>query len=520
MRSHRLLIIFGASSLGLYYYLTTISRQFNWGEGYADRPILTYLAIYFGLFLLYALACKTVFRNSESRSLLWLIVGLGLLFRGVILPANQIQEDDVYRYLWDGKVFANGINPYQYAPEETTQYLEFKIQDPKRFEKRYDQKSRTDLDLLNSLKWQNEEALRTLERVNHPDVPTIYPPMAQFIFRAVASIKPDSILALRLTFLGFDLVALFFIVKILKALGRNRNLCLVYFWSPLVIKETFNSTHLDVLGVAFLCAAIYFAILHRHLLANLLLAASFLVKLYPVILLPLFLQRAAIKSRRKGKPVWRAPLFLLLVFCGTVWLSYQPFVDSGLKTFEGLKTFSTYWQSNDSVFSLLVYFYGEALGLNAVEQTYFANDLPTFLSKITVATILVAVLIYFLFRRNFLQKSRATMMREVFVLMSLVFLLSPVQNPWYLCWVVPFMAMFPWRSWILLTGLMGLYYLDFYFDYQDIPQYSQWIPWFEYTPFYLYLTYELWKYRARKKTETEVSMESDNPDVRYVKRLE
>jgi Glycosyltransferase family 87 len=504
--SHRRLLTFGIPSLVLYFCMTGLSRQFNWGEGYADRPILTYLAIYFALFLLYAVAIETVSQKTDSQpSALWLIVVLGLLFRAAILPANQIQEDDVYRYLWDGKVFANGINPYKYAPEETDLYLSFKIQDPENFEKTYDLESQKDLDLLNGLKWQNENALRTLERVNHADVPTIYPPMAQFIFRATATVQPDSILAMRLTFLLFDLIALFFIVKVLTALGKNRNLCLIYFWCPLVIKETFNSTHLDVLGVAFLCAAIYFLIVHRHLLAHSLLAFSFLVKLYPLILLPLFLQRAAIDSRQKNKPFWRAPLFLLLVFSGWVIVCYLPFLDSGLKTFEGLKTFSTYWQSNDSLFSLLVYFFTTVLGENLTAQTFFSNDLATFSSKITVVAILIGAVIYLLARKGIFQKSNEELLRDMFVLMSLVFLLSPVQNPWYLTWVVPFMCLFPWRSWILLTGLTGLYYLDFYFDYQDVPHYSQWIPWFEYTPFYIYLAFELWKNRERKINDSSTA---------------
>lgn len=500
MRSHRQLLTLGIPSLALYAFLTGLSKQFNWGGGYADRPILTYLAIYFALFGLYAFACKLVTQKTDSSSSsLWLIIGLGLLFRVIILPANQIQEDDVYRYLWDGKVFANGINPYKYAPEETDDYLSFKIQDLENFEKRYSPESQKELDLLNGLKWQNEAALRTLTRVNHPDVPTIYPPLAQFIFRATASVQPDSILAMRLTFLLFDLLALFFIIKILAALNKNRNLCLIYFWSPLVIKETFNSTHLDVLGVAFLCAAIYFLIVHRHLLAHSLLAFSFLVKLYPIILLPLFLQQAAITSKQNNAPIWRAPLFLLLTFGGLVILCYLPFIDSGLKTFEGLKTFSTYWQSNDSLFSMLVYFFAEILGMGRVELTIFSNDLPTFLSKVTVVVILIGAVIYLLIRKGVLQKSAEELMRDIFVLMSLVFLLSPVQNPWYLSWVVPFMCLFPWRSWILLTGLVGLYYLDFHFDYQDIPQYSQWIPWMEYSPFYIYLAFELWQNRTRER---------------------
>jgi len=43
---------------------------------------------------------------------------------------------------------------------------------------------------------------------------------------------------------------------------------------------------------------------------------------------------------------------------------------------------------------------------------------------------------------------------------------------------------------IILTGLVGLYYLDFYFDYQELQAFSGWIPWFEYLPFYLLLALE------------------------------
>ena len=75
--------------------------------------------------------------------------------------------------------------------------------------------------------------------------------------------------------------------------------------------------------------------------------------------------------------------------------------------------------------------------------------------------------------------------------MALVFLLSPIQNPWYLSWVVPFLCLFPSRAWILLTGLVGLYYIDFYFDYQEIQSWTQWTPWFEYLPFYLLLLWDL-----------------------------
>ena len=98
-----------------------------------------------------------------------------------------------------------------------------------------------------------------------------------------------------------------------------------------------------------------------------------------------------------------------------------------------------------------------------------------------------------LFKGASLLEQPIEFIRGLFWVMALVFLLSPVQNPWYLCWVVPFLCIFPERSWITLTGLVGLYYLDFYFDYQELSEFSLWIPWVEYVPFYFLLALELHK---------------------------
>ena len=167
----------------------------------------------------------------------------------------------------------------------------------------------------------------------------------------------------------------------------------------------------------------------------------------------------------------------------------------GLQMFDGLKAYSLYWQSNDSIFASLLFLFKSLPGdLNSI--TFLSNSLPVFLSKLTVVSILMGVLIWLLLKNTSLVKDPQVFLKQIFMLMALVFLLSPVQNPWYLCWVVPFLCLFPNRSWILLTGLVGLYYLDFYFDYQETQSWSQWIPWVEYLPFYLLL---IWDFRNKKK---------------------
>ena len=507
MRSRLPILLTGIASLLLYSFLTQLSRQFNWGEGYSERPLLTYLAVYFSLSILYGLTWFFVHKRPGDRGIFWMVIVFGLLFRVAILPSQQIQEDDVYRYLWDGKVFAQGINPFEYAPAEVHNFKELRIQNPENYYETYVERNERELEQLDALKWESPQALKNLERVNHPDVATIYPPMAQFVFRLVHQLKPDSIIAMRVGFLIFDVMALGFIIGILSRLGRDKAGCLIYFWSPLVIKETFNSTHLDIIGISLLCGSIYFLVSHRHTLATLFLAFSFLGKLYPVILFPLYLQACYEKMSQDKKRARLALLRNSVLFLAVIALGYLPFMGIGLQMFDGLKAFTLYWQSNDSIFAILVFIFESVLGGN---EMILSNPLPIFLSKVSVVITLTGVLLWLLYRRVSLIEQPVEFVRGFFWIMALVFLLSPVQNPWYLCWVVPFLCIFPGRAWIVLTGLVGFYYLDFYFDYQELQEFSLWIPWVEYLPFYVLLALELWK--SRKKIRLAGSFEDgDQP---------
>ena len=488
----------GVASFLLYVFLDQLSHQFNWGEGYSERPLLTYLTVYFSLCALYGLTWFFVRKHPNNQGNFWTIIVFGLLFRAVILPSQQIQEDDVYRYLWDGKVFASGINPFKYAPSEVNNFKAFRIQNPEAYYETYVERNERELEQLDKLKWASPKSLKYLERVNHPDVSSIYPPIAQLVFRLAHQIKPDSIVVLRAWFLIFDILTLVFIIGILSKLGLDKSNCLIYFWSPLIIKETFNSTHLDIIGISLLSGSIYFLLCHRHTLATLFLALGFLGKLYPVILLPLYLKACHEKMVPLGKKAWLATFGNIGLFLGVVVLGYLPFIGIGLQMLDGLKAFTLYWQSNDSIFAILAFIF-KTLSAEFANETIFSNPLPIFLSKITVTLVLIGVLLRLLCKGASLLEQPIEFIRGLFWIMALVFLLSPVQNPWYLCWVVPFLCIFPERSWIALTGLVGLYYLDFYFDYQELHKFSLWIPWGEYLPFYFLLALEFLKNKNQTK---------------------
>jgi hypothetical protein len=492
MRSRIYLITLGLLSLVLYLVLIGLSKEFNWGEGYSERPILEYIAIYFSLFSLYILACLYIFKSNWNQKTFWTLVAFGLLFRSAMLPSQQIQEDDVYRYLWDGKVFNHGINPFKFSPNEINRYKSLKIQEPVYFSSHYKQSDKDELAVLHGLKWENKISLQFMERINHPDVPTIYPPLAQYVFRLSQQIKPDNLFALRVIFLMFDLLGMTFIVLTLRALNLNQNFSLVYFWSPLIIKETYNSTHLDIIGISCLCVSIYFLI-RKHMMGSIFfLALSVLGKFYSLVLLPFYLQQSWLIAREKG-PYGAAVLTCYLtLFCAVITFFYLPFIDIGEKAFEGLKTYSMDWQSNDSLFAILLFFLKDIFRFGVdTEIPVLGNSM--LLAKSIMALVLLTIITYLLVKKTPSADSPKGLMQNLFLVMTLVFLISPVQNPWYLSWLVPFLCFFHSRALILLTGLIGLYYLDFYFDYQEMTQYSFWIVWLEYTPFYIYLIWELTK---------------------------
>jgi hypothetical protein len=229
------------------------------------------------------------------------------------------------------------------------------------------------------------------------------------------------------------------------------------------------------------------------------LALSVLGKFYSAVLLPFYFQRVwflAQENRRSGTVTVTIHLIL---FCTVITVFYLPFIDIGERVFDGLKTYSVYWQSNDSLFAILLYALKNILKLGmATEVPIFGNSM--IFAKSIMTLVILAAVAYLILKQAPKINSPEIWVRNIFLVMVLVFLLSPVQNPWYLCWTVPFLCIFHSRSLIFLTGLIGLYYLDFYLDYQDITQYSVLVAWLEYTPFYVYLLWELFRSKKIWKT--------------------
>ncbi len=260
-------------------------------------------------------------------------------------------------------------------------------------------------------------------RLNHPGWRSLYPPGAQAFFSAVHALAPDSVLAMKAALALTELATLAALVWLLAALGLPLARAAIYAWNPLVLVEAWGSAHLDALAILCVVLAVRAAVAERHTLAGALLGAGALVKLYPAALLPLFLARLI--GRARAAPT-------VLTFLGVVALGYAPAVVGGVDALGSLPRYVAEEHFNPGLLRSLV-------------------GMPE-LSLPAAALWILAVAWW----------RRAGPLPEAAVwLVGGFVLLSPNIFPWYVLWLVPFLALAPSAAWLAFTGTVALAYAFF-----------------------------------------------------------
>lgn len=472
--------ILGTVLLGLYLALSGLSRSFVYGQGHLERPIVVVVGLLLVAFLVYGFVVVRVLKQPGNVRLGSVLL-FAVLFRLAFLPSNLIQEDDVYRYIWDGQVVLQGISPYRYAPATI-----------RAFEPSPDgvtTTERIELATLHRLSTHrpssvalgtllhDEQSRWLVTRINHPEVPTIYPPVAQAVFAVSQAIVPWSPRGIRVVLLIFDGLCIMLLIAILKRLALHPSRVLIYAWSPLVLKEFANSAHMDTIPMAAVLLCMLMVLKRRWTWAAVILALGVASKYYPLALVPVVGQRLW----REGR---RVALMGFAVFVATLGVCFAPFFGEGFSVFRGLGTYARSWELNAGLFA------GLEWGIAA-----FVGDHAPVVARMTVMVLFIVALVWVLrWQRG--SRDPLVVTKRCFLLIGILFLLSPVQNPWYLCWVVPLLCVHPSRPWILLTGLIPLYYLGFFVEYHyPEPRASAlWtiIKIVEYAPFYVFMMWEMW----------------------------
>ena len=509
------------ASFAVIYFL---SAPFEYGSD-LNRPtlIVTGLLLSSAVFSFFALinALKIPSSNLFSqRQLLLLIIGIALSTRLIALFTCPILEIDYYRYIWDGRVTAEGVSPYRYAPEQVLQ-APLDATGPLRD--------------LNSLATRTESNHTVLSRIHFETHTTIYPPVSQFVFSVAMSLMPESasvkahITYMKFVLLLFDVATLFLILGLLKTLNRHVGWLLVYAWNPLVIKEIANGGHLD--SIATLLTVLSVFIFVRWFLASeqrwSMLASSAVAlglgvgaKLFSIVVFPALFVVVFRKSKftacvfslvfvvAVGVALW--PMFSSLADRHAV---QRDLVDENdvqdlgdaepgfaersfnrdaldpdsIKNREGLTAFLSSWRMNDVVFSS-VYLNLKTIQRGTKQPPWFVltskqfrtdfcrwcnergfgGDDPAYLAtRVLTLGLFSAFYLYQLFLISKVggnsDYAMTELLRRIGWILVVFLFLQPTVNPWYLLWAIPFCSFSNNRGWLLVSGLLLLYYSRFWF---------------------------------------------------------
>ena len=355
------------------------------------------IVFHFGLaFIAYV---YLVFVN-RAFSFYWLLA-LGVVLRLIAVFIFPNLSDDIYRFFWDGSLWADGIHPFDFTPNE--------------------------LMVKGGLP---ESYSATYELLNSKDYYTIYPPVCQFIFyisSLIGGTIKGTAIVMKLLYVLVDVLTVFGLTKILEHFKKDRKLAFVYFLNPLIITELIGNIHAEVLMVSGLVWMSYFIIKEKYWQAGLFYGIAIASKILPFLIGPLLLFFLVKKGRWLGFFV-SSGLFVLVSF-GLMLM--------GSDLSHLMTSINLYFQSFE--FNASIYYLTRSLGFLKVGYNLIAVIGPL-LAVISLGLILFYSYSIFSHKEEQAQEvSRTYRLLALIPLLFMVYLLfSTTIHPWYLAVPISF----------------------------------------------------------------------------------
>jgi hypothetical protein len=229
------------------------------------------------------------------------------------LRGTPLLDNDAYRYHWDGKLLAAGVNPYEYAPGDHA------------------------VASLRDEYW---------SPIGYKDVKTIYPPLTEMLLALTYVVDRTPGRAMLLA-VGFNLLCMLPLLLLLRTRGIDDKWLALYAWNPLIASEFGAAGHLDAIAIFFLLSGLCAVQLKKEWGAGSLLALAVMGKTQMLLAAPLVLWRSG----------WRGAL----AFVGVAGVMIAPFLAAGVgNIYSGHLTYLQYWEQNTGIFAVLKLFFGDA----------------------------------------------------------------------------------------------------------------------------------------------------------------
>ncbi|MFD2036999.1 carotene biosynthesis protein [Belliella marina] len=369
-----------------FYLITLIYAIALFIMGYCfDRSdFLVHLGLYavcFGI-------CLIIYRFADQWKVsLKLGLTIAFLLRIILLVSEPVLSDDFYRFVFDGQLIRNGINPYLYLPQDSISFLSIEG---------------------------NPYWSTLLQGMNSEGYYSVYPPFHQLFFY-IAALGGEDLLAniviLRLLILVFEGLVFYLLYSLLGLLGIQLSNLWLYAFNPLIILELTGNLHFEGIVLSGLLASIYFY--HQKLAKSTGISWAWAVgvKLSPMMMLPIWLM------------AWkRKHLYRFLVYSSVfIFFSLIPlgFENGYLNFWKSFRLYQSSFEFNASIYYILRWVSGFWLDYNPIQT------LGPILNLLAFSLILWLV---------FLRKiQKTTELVETMVGVFLVYLLfQTTVHPWYL----------------------------------------------------------------------------------------
>ena len=378
-------------------------------------------------------------KQTKNASSIPLFLSLGVLLRALFLFSIPTLSDDYFRFIWDGQLILNGVNPFDLLPTNVA------IQFPNKAE--------------------------LLTNMNSPGYYTVYPPVAQIVYSIAAWVSPNSIwgsiVTMRVIILLCEIGIILLLPRLLKQLNINPINSLWYILNPLVIVELTGNLHFEGIVLFFLLLAIYLLVLHKEKLAAIAWAFAAATKLIPIFFLPIILRKYPFK-----KAIVFYSVFGFTFICLWLPLANQTLLPHFL---ESIRLYSKTFEFNASIYYLV-----RAVGFEVMNYNIIQTAGP-WLARLAYLGILIILL-----------KKKVIHWQVFFNLLlfalSWYYLLSLIVHPWYSITLV-FLAVFTNFRYPVLWSFLAIlsYWAYSNPDFQE----NFWLIGIEYTMVICFAIYEL-----------------------------
>jgi alpha-1,6-mannosyltransferase len=289
------------------FFLSKLSRE-------SFLYLSSLYVLMFGIFLYWIIKS---YRSELSQFDIIAVILLCIVF--FFSPPNL--SEDVYRFIWDGQLAMQGINPYADIP---SYYFTSE-----------NQISGVLADIYPLL--------------NSPDYYSVYPPVLQIIFEIIARISGQEIFwhifSMRAV-LMFSLIGNLFVVRaIMKNIGIPSAFSLLFFLNPLVLSEIIGNVHFEGLQILWMMISIWFLLKQNIIKAGLFWGLAASIKLLPLLALPLLVRYLG----------WKKGLLFCGIACSSVMLTFIPYFNAELiiNFFNSIDLYFRAFEFNASIYYLM-----------------------------------------------------------------------------------------------------------------------------------------------------------------------